>query len=85
MRFGIVEEGSNVICVGCDEVISTDGKITQNYCSKCGNPLSLEAIKNTENKILKIEKQVLYTLKEISENKNTDSFKSIVKTYMEEN
>ena len=46
MRYGIVEEGLDVICVGCNKVLSEDGKIPTNYCSECGNPLTLEAIKN---------------------------------------
>lgn len=84
MRYGIVEEGLDVICVGCNKVLSEDGKIPTNYCSECGNPLTLEAIKNTQKKQRENEKDIFYTLKEISENEKTDSFKKIVKKYFEE-
>ena len=84
MRYGIVEEGLNVICVGCDEVLSTNGQIPSNYCAKCGNPLTLTAIQNEEKKVEKLENNVLKDLMEISKNKKSNSFKDILETYFQD-
>ena len=84
MRYGIVEEDLNVICVGCEKVLSEDGSIPYNFCPECGNPLTLNAIKLTEKKQREIQKQVFVDLKEISDNEKLDSFKKVVKKYFEE-
>ena len=83
MRYGIVEDGLDVICVGCNKTISEDGSIPFNFCPDCGNPLTLDGIKSAQKKERNIEKDVFYRLKEISENEKTDSFKKVVKKYFE--
>lgn len=84
MRYGIIEEGQDVLCANCNDIISEDGTISSNYCPNCGCPLTMEAIRETEQRNMEIEKNVLHTLKSVSKEENTDSFIQILKAYTDE-
>ena len=86
MKYGIERNGNAFTkCANCGEVVSQNEELNVNYCSKCGAPLTGEAIANFEENKENLVKQVIDELKEIAQKNDSNSFSDIINVYEEEN
>ncbi|HAJ77941.1 MAG TPA: hypothetical protein DCO89_02610 [Clostridiales bacterium] len=81
MKYGIENEGLNVECANCGNVVSKDGVLYTNYCDECGAPLSMSAIGEFEEVKENTRKSLILTLKGYADKNKTDSFIEILKQY----
>ena len=81
MKYGIENEGLNVICTNCGNVVSQDGVLSTNFCEECGAPLSMSAIGEFEELKENVRKSLILTLKDYADKNKTDSFVEILKQY----
>lgn len=81
MNYGIKEEENFLLCANCENVISENGTIPFNYCPNCSNPLTLDAITQTEQNKISFEKNVLDSLMEIAKQNKTNALTDVLKVY----
>ena len=80
MKYGTVNTERGIACANCNSSISQDGVLKQNFCEKCGAPLSVEAIADNDE----IKKMLLKSMQDISIKNNTDSFAKILAQLLED-
>lgn len=84
MKYGTVNTERGIACANCNSSISHDGVLKQNFCAKCGAPLSVEAIADYEKHDDEIKKMLLKSMQDISIKNNTDSFAKILAQLLED-
>ena len=84
MKYGTVNTEHGLACANCNRFISQDGVLKQNFCEKCGAPLSVEAIAEYEKHNDEIKKMLLKSMQDISIKNNTDSFAKILVQLLED-
>lgn len=84
MKYGTVNAERGIACANCNSPISQDGVLKQNFCVKCGSPLSVEAIAEYEKHNNEIKKMLLKSMQDISIKNNTDSFAKILAQLLED-
>ena len=84
MKYGTVNIEHGLACANCNRFISQDDVIKQNFCEKCGAPLSVEAIADYEKHNDEIKKMLLRSMQDISIKNNTDSFAKILAQLLED-
>ena len=84
MQYGIIEEIGKLFCKNCQTLVSNDTNLSVNYCHKCGNPLSIDAINDCEKQNLVNEKNVLIKVRDTAKSLNTDSVAKTLSCILEE-
>ena len=44
MNFGFKDDDGVIACANCGAVVGHDGKLSNNFCAKCGNPLTADGL-----------------------------------------
>ena len=84
MKYGTVNTERGIGCANCNSSISQDGVLKQNFCEKCGAPLSVKTRGDYEKHNDEIKKMVLKSMQDISIKNNTDSFAKILAQLLED-
>ncbi|MDD4210882.1 MAG: hypothetical protein PHC46_00615 [Clostridia bacterium] len=79
MNFGIKQQNNFIFCANCGRVVSENGLYDAKYCFVCGNPLKIEAVEETEERIKLTEDALLQRLQNAAKNLNSDSLKEVLK------
>ena len=79
MKFGTETKENLILCKNCGYIVSKDGELRVNYCSRCGSPQSLYAISETEGRYLEIQSAYLNKILHLSKELKTDSLEKILK------
>jgi predicted amidophosphoribosyltransferase len=83
MKYGIKQQNNFIFCANCGRVISENGSYDAKYCFVCGNPLKIEAVEETENRIKLTEEALIKKLQNASKTLNTDSLKKALEQISE--
>ena len=84
MKFGIDEVNGKIYCNNCKKVVANANDMLEDYCSRCGAPLTVQGINEFKKNQFENTKEVISKLNEIAEENQTDSFVEILKTYLED-
>ena len=79
MKYGINQSSLGAKCANCGNEVKVE-----NFCPKCGAPLTISAIASFEEQNQTIAKNIINNLKNIAKQNNTNSFIDILKVYDEE-
>lgn len=70
MKYGFKENKDLLICANCNSVVGKNEKLLCNFCPKCGNPISIDAINLRGNEYTEQRIKLIYEIKQDVENGN---------------
>ena len=84
MKFGTETRKNLILCKNCGMIVAKDEELKVNYCSRCGAPLSMHAVEETENRFYEAQKVYADRLVKLASEIQTDSLAEVLKEATED-